>query len=279
MYPSKSIPRSREETRHERITQWLILGLLLIRILEGVMELIAYPSMMGWLASMNFIYSVSTYLLTAFLIWWERESLPDFHIGQLALILFILSKPYQLILELLGLAPCSRIMLLILVPASIWLFWALRKDEKQVFKNPANLTRWIVASLPVGVILGLLSGFILILQGGQGGRQPTLLLLFIAPTIQLTNAAVNEEPLFRGFLWGFLGKRGLGNAWIWMIQAGLFWLGHIGYLGQIGMHLSFWMALIMGLIFGLIAWRAQDIAPSMITHALVNGIGQIVSGY
>jgi membrane protease YdiL (CAAX protease family) len=279
MLTSESISQSRNGTSHDSISQILIFSLLFIRILEGVVELVAYPDVMGLLVSMNFIYTIVTYLLTAILIWLEREALSDFHIGKLALIIFILSKPYQLLLQLLGFAPSSLITILVLVPIAIRLFWSLRKDDKLVLEYKANLSRWVLISTIIGIVLGVFSGYMLILQGGRGDKQLSLLLVIVIPTIQLTNAAVNEEPLFRGFLWGFLRKKGLRDIWIWMIQAGLFWLGHIGYLGRVDQPISFWIALIMGLIFGLIAWRARDIAPSMITHALVNGVGQIVSGY
>ena len=55
-----------------------------------------------WLG-VSTLYQIGTYLLTACLIWWERERLADFHIDTLAVAIIILFKPIQtLILNLWG---------------------------------------------------------------------------------------------------------------------------------------------------------------------------------
>ena len=87
---------------------------------------------------------------------------------------------------------------------------------------------------------------------------------------QLGYAAISEEPLFRGFLWGFLRKAGWREIWIWVFQAGLFWVGHIYYFGKLPV--SFWLVVPAGgLMLGLLAWRSLSIATSMAAHAAMNG--------
>jgi membrane protease YdiL (CAAX protease family) len=278
MGKAQATPKSRIKLSPENVSQTLILSLLLIRLLTGAVELITYPNAKGFLALGNAVYFIATYSLTAFLIWWERERLAEYHIGKLAVVIFILSKPYLLVLRMLGVESYSLIMTIIMVTVSLGLLWALYKDEPLILKKPANLSRWLVISLIIGAGLGIFSGYLLMLQGEEGLRQASLLRLLSNPTIQLANAAVYEEPLFRGFLWGYLRDKGWPDTWVWVVQAGLFGLAHMGYLGQVKLPISFWFAITMGFILGLIAWRARDIAPSMITHALTNGIGQIMAG-
>ena len=89
------------------------------------------------------------------------------------------------------------------------------------------------------------------------------------------SAGLAEEPFFRGFLWGGLRKTGLREVWIWLVQAGLFWLGH-AYAFLYG-PFSFWLIVpIAGLVLGLLVWRSRSIAPGMIAHGLANGLSQFI---
>ncbi len=85
-------------------------------------------------------------------------------------------------------------------------------------------------------------------------------------------AAVSEEPLFRGFLWGYLRKGGWSDGWICLFQAGLFMLGHIYYLNSLP--ISFWIIVPTGgLVLGWLAWRSRSIATSISAHATLNALG------
>jgi membrane protease YdiL (CAAX protease family) len=106
----------------------------------------------------------------------------------------------------------------------------------------------------------------------------------VLPSIvyQLGYAAAYEEPIFRGLLWGYLRLKGWKDAWILLLQAGLFWLGHSYYIGKAPF--SFWVLLpAAGLLFGLLAWRSRSIATSMAAHGVINGtgmlLGNLLAGY
>jgi membrane protease YdiL (CAAX protease family) len=89
-------------------------------------------------------------------------------------------------------------------------------------------------------------------------------------------AALSEEPLFRGFLWGYLRQTGLREVWIWLIQAGLFALGHLYYI--VIYPFSLWVVVPTGALwFGLMAWRSRTIASSMLVHALTNSLSMPVA--
>src|SRR6185369_8007737 len=77
---------------HQKVA-WAVLTLLLIlRIPYTLFVIYARPieNQKG-----SVIYEVGTYLLIAFLIWWEREHLVDFHLDLLALVSILLPRPVQ----------------------------------------------------------------------------------------------------------------------------------------------------------------------------------------
>jgi membrane protease YdiL (CAAX protease family) len=87
---------------------------------------------------------------------------------------------------------------------------------------------------------------------------------------QLGFAAVSEEPVFRGFLWGYLRKLGWREIWVWLAQAGLFMSAHLYF--RDALPFNFWIVVpSAGLIFGLLAWRTRSIAVGMMSHAAYNG--------
>jgi membrane protease YdiL (CAAX protease family) len=85
---------------------------------------------------------------------------------------------------------------------------------------------------------------------------------------QLSLAAVSEEPLFRGFLWGYFKAKGLKDGPICLIQAGLFWIGHIYYIGT---GINFWVVHpLAALLLGLIVWKTKSVTHSMAVHSSIN---------
>jgi membrane protease YdiL (CAAX protease family) len=114
-------------------------------------------------------------------------------------------------------------------------------------------------------------------QAGIEAKSITPLMAAILLTVNLSSAAVDEEPLFRGFLWGWLLKRGWRDGWILLFQAVFFWAGHLYYLGR--MPLSLWVIVpVSGVALGLLAWRSRDIAPAMVAHGIIDGLTQALAG-
>jgi membrane protease YdiL (CAAX protease family) len=259
----------------ERTAEQLIWALLFVRMAYGVG---AMPMFTGqiWRTAMYFGYIFFTYLIIALLIYRERTRLSEYHIGKLAVILFLAGQPYILLVKWLHIANIEGFASLMLLPITVGLLIALLRAKNYRFQNPPRLLRSLLLGALVGVAVGVISGLLVALQPERASETRTLLQFMLLPTYQLANAAAFEEPLFRGFLWGLLEKKGWRGVWIWLFQAVLFFLGHIYYLGV--SPYSLWLTLAVGLIFGLVAWRTRDIAPSMVAHSLTNGIAQIVAG-
>jgi len=150
---------------------------------------------------------------------------------------------------------------------SICLLVVLLSYRPKLRKRSVNeIIIWLTIAVVVGICSGVLTGNILSIQVSERSPyHPTIPFILELLFIQLGNAAVIEEPLLRGFLWGFLLSKHWKVHWIWLIQAGLFMLAHIYYLGTFNYSL-FIIVPFSGLVFGLLVWRSKSIGTSMIAH-------------
>jgi branched-subunit amino acid transport protein len=156
-------------------------------------------------------------------------------------------------------------------PIGIGLFAAMRHEKTKFPVPPGKVWRWLL----FGAILALLANLLTMHLGiapEQTRSDAIASFGFLLPAIavQLTNAAVWEEPLFRGFLWGYLRRLSWANGLIWFFQAGLFTLGHVYYLPTETFLPWLIRMLLPALILGFIAWQAQSIFASMVTHGVFN---------
>jgi membrane protease YdiL (CAAX protease family) len=276
------IEKRAEEIR--RITILLIMfGLLFLRLpfLAGI-ALVITPTP-EWLST---TFEFGTYILTILLIWIERKRLIDFHIDRLALFIIIFFKPIEtLILENTGGTskfPLAfpNIPAIIIWAVSFIFLIALLFQRPNLPKIDKKSIAWFLLGLGIGFITAIILAFPNTLQlssTANAGEKPIfdLYQIFVLGIgYQFGFAAISEEPLFRGFLWGYLRKAGWNEVIIWIFQAFLFWIGHIFYFGK--MVVSFWIIVpIGGLLLGLLAWKSRSIATSMAAHAVVNGLTYI----
>jgi len=219
-----------------------------------------------------------TYLLTAIMVLLKRDALADYHIDRFALVLLTLA-PIGLCLSEYLLRGWEHVQLSGWVNAgiSIGLLLALLVWKPALPKRGARKTLlWVGIAIAVGLLWSVVAGYLIHLQRGAqslvGMALPQMIFrAFVAIFIQLGNAATIEEPLFRGFLWGFLKERHWKEKWIWLFQALLFMLGHIYYLGSA--NYSFFLVVPLGaLLLGWMAWRSRSIGTSMIVHGIGNSL-------
>ena len=232
----------------QQIGLFLLAGLLILRLPYLTLVGTLYDTPPGWL---YYSFIVGTYLLTALLIYVERERLQAFWFDIASAIIFL----------------CQPLLFL----GGIGLFAAMRRKQARFPKPPASVLRWALFGGLLAVLSELLMVYLKLNMPQEIPTEPaTLGFLFFAVLTQMTNAAAWEEPLFRGFLWGYLRLAKWKNVWIWLFQAGLFTLGHVYYLRVES--LGPWLIRIMlpALMLGLIAWGARSITASMITHGFFN---------
>jgi membrane protease YdiL (CAAX protease family) len=264
--------------RHQQVFLLMLLVLLMLRI----------PFMAGmrffgvqrvWMFS---VYEIISYLLILFLILWEIEHLDIYHIDTLSIIVIILFKPLQLLI--LKYTDIDRMLVYQdFVALIIWssaivfsiLIWLNRSKLPQI--KPVNLG-WML----IGVLAGLITTVILSIPMSfqiAGDRFPgglsvrgTLAQIPLSFIYQIGYAAVLEEPLFRGFLWGCLRKLNWHGLWIWLFQAGVFTVSHIYYLNLYP--ILFWITVpVSTLMLGWLAWRSKSITPSIFAHGIMNATG------
>jgi len=135
----------------------------------------------------------------------------------------------------------------------------------------------MVISTIVGLLYAVLTGIIyksFTKPSPMEATFPIFIFLFIT---QLNNAALSEEPLFRGFIWGYLKKRNWKEHWILLFQAFIFSLGHIYYLPKLP--IAFLGTFFAGLVFGLVVWKSKSISASIVVHGLANSMGQLIIYY
>lgn len=259
----------------------LFLGLLFLRfplLFLVSFRIIPIPSNLG----LNIYYN-GTYLITAMLIILRRNLLSNYNIDFSSLLVFLIAPVARILSEYLlkkaaltGTIPADPIKIAISLCLLILLLIFRPKLCKRSIKE---IFIYIFATVVVDICFGILLGIISGLQVNRRMQVRANIYYFIASfIIQLSNAAVTEEPLFRGFLWGILKNMHWKDSWIWLFQTVLFMLGHIYYLGVY--NYSFWITVpISALVLGMLVWRSRSIGTTMIAHSLFNSVGDVVAHF
>ncbi|MHB9146793.1 MAG: CPBP family intramembrane glutamic endopeptidase [Symbiobacteriia bacterium] len=256
----------------------LLTGLLILRL---PVELLSthFRSLLGLTA-----YVALTPVLTVLLIFAERRRLQEFHIDGWALLLYI-SAPlvgwaiyrngFFNVSEVLPAAPIAALCL------AAGLLLTRTRLPRFDWRTLAWMGGAIVLGLAAAVVFGVGEAMSHQIPGLMqepasvvwGWAAPQILR---EPLYQLAGAASLEEPLFRGFLWGYLKQARWQDHWIWLLQAGLFMLGHFYYFGRLWF--SFWILVPASALFlGWLAWRSRSIAPGMLAHSIMNSFSFLIA--
>lgn len=232
----------------------------------------------GW------FFELGTYLFTAALIWLERERLAEFNIDGFAVILILIAKPVEtLVLYLVGgrMSPMAfpQLPSIFIIACSITLAVVLILSKRTRLVVTWRSVLWWLAGVGCGVLLAAALAYPASLQIGatssrfQFKTAEFFRQVFVTGFVYQTGfAAVSEEPLFRGFLWGYLRKLGLSPIWTWLLISFSFVVGHLFYFGSSPISL-FLLVPVASLALGLIAWKTKSISSSLGLHAATNALG------
>jgi membrane protease YdiL (CAAX protease family) len=268
--------------RHQVIAWLAIAVLLFLRIPFTIFITMIFPIDTQWGPA---VFQVGTYFLTAFLVWWERERLPEFHVDTLALAIIILFKPVQtLTLKYWNIdTPITfphlpGLMIWAIAAGLILVLWLGGYRPSRIRKSELGwLALGLLAGLTMSSLFNIGSFSVDIHQVNHDYVQLSSAFTSIGMAFlyQLGFAAVSEEPLFRGFLWGYLFKLAWKEKWIWLFQAVVFLIAHLYFAFSVPY--NFWIVVpIAGLVFGLFAWRSRSLAPGMLAHAAYNASTYVV---
>jgi len=272
--PPADMPGSSREPRGRA---WLHPGLILLAgllILRFPVEVIAYYFHSAWARGAD---TGLTPVLTVLLILVERRRLQEFHIDGWALLLYIAAPLAGWVMYRNGFFNVNEVLQVAPI-AAICLAIGLLLTRTRLPRFEWQTLAWMGAA----VVLGLAAAAVMGVGEGISHQIPGLVQepasdywRRLAPGIfqqflyQTAGAASLEEPLFRGFLWGYLKQARWRDSWIWLLQAGLFMLGHFYYFGRLWF--SFWFIVpVAALFLGWLAWRSRSIAPGMLAHGIIN---------
>jgi membrane protease YdiL (CAAX protease family) len=249
----------RNPTLPEIVTIVILCCLLLLSVPYNLVIGLLRPTVPDWISE---LHQFSLYLLLYPLLLIYRSNLRDYHIGKVTLWAFILSG------TVLRIGPFSIITLLFWIAGTT--FFILYIKGYFHIESQTNSIMWLIVSCLIGILLPLI--FILILGPNtfnEAKAQPNLFAIVKNFAIELTWVALFEETVFRGFLWGFLAKKGWKGKNIFLSQAVLFWSAHLYFVKS--NPLFFWMIVpTITLILGWLAWRSKSVGPGMFMHALFN---------
>jgi membrane protease YdiL (CAAX protease family) len=258
---------------------WSILIILLFLrvILLGWFPVVA-QGQFPWIEP---VYQIGTYALTAFFLFLNRDHLPSFNIDRLAILIMVLFKPLQtIIMPYMGQGFSSNYMAFPNLPAIlIWfiaaiLLIALLPSFKTMPKIQKSNCGWLFIGAFAGILLVFIITFLLLPWTTIRKVTPIYdLTLLLAYPYQIGYAGVDEEPLFRGLLWGQLRISGWRNLYILFGQALVFMLAHGRLLTNIS-NLPFALSIFLGgVIFGLLVMRSRSVATSIVAHGFYNASG------
>ena len=261
----------RPKSRQNRAFLWLLIGLLFLRF-----PFIFLSRFGNWPLSRetaNVCFEYADYALLALAILVCRHRLADYHIDLPALILFLTApalKLFALYRIFSGRTATQTADPWVNVVLACLLSAALLRWKPNVEKRGAKeIVFWLLVTFAASLCLSIVTGRTLQIYGAYCAPDTPFSLHLGTFCYQLGYAATLEEPLFRGFLWGFLKERGWRDITICFFQAALFMLGHLYYLGPC--NLVFFVGIpALGLVLGLLAWKSRSIGTSMLAHAFIN---------
>lgn len=165
-----------------------------------------------------------------------------------------------------------------MVAATIAVAVIARKKNIEIRLFPELFSKGYIA-LTI-VVLGFLASTLLIMVGNS-----SLNVVVFAYNTVIT--VIYEEVLFRGLIYGYVEQHH-GKLYALIASASLFGLWHVGYVDTVIWRTSmffpsadifqimFWKAitgLFLGILLGIIRSKCNNVYPSMMVHAAINGFG------
>lgn len=253
----------------------LLAAYLAVRILFANVWALLAPAPIAHVG--NDVVEVAMFVLIALMIVACRRRLASHHVDFPAILGFVVSGTLlRTSTQANGLYALAAYVPFVVGAA--WLVYRLRRERIAWAAPPWPLASRLLSGVLCGLVLaGLAAWFAAIARGDVPGWKESwsfpVAPLFAAFVHFMGHSAILEEPVFRGFLWGYLRGRDVSDTRIWLLQAGLFLLAHVRLVGR---STTFWITVpAASLLFGLLAWKSRSVTPSLVAHAVYNSLGVV----
>lgn len=255
-----------------------IVGLLVIRYPYLILNK-WFPYGFEQTLLMSIFYTV-TYLFSGWFLFIERKRLTQYNVTRFFLILFLSLPTVTPVVMVLffhlpvgSIAPYSPRIVLSVVFTVLF--------RQQLFSTPPVVSGKRITYSSLWTFF--LSLPLMLITAGIAVHQSRILHMSIpiepymnmVPVLlaQMTNAALSEEPLFRGVILSFFSKHLPSWAAV-SVQTLLFTLAHLYYVSSYPF--SFWLIVpIGGMVFGVIATKTKSLTYSTVSHGLGNSISRL----
>ncbi len=154
---------------------------------------------------------------------------------------------------------------------AILMLVALWPNLKTLPKIKRSQWVWLFIGAIIGVLLVLLISILMLPWNTIRKITPIYdITILLAYPYQIGYGGIDEEPLFRGMLWGQLRKSGWRVVYILLTQSFIFMLAHGRLLTTIS-DLPFALSILLGgVVFGLLVIRSRSISSSILAHGFYN---------
>jgi membrane protease YdiL (CAAX protease family) len=248
--------------RDHKIETAILLFLLVTRLADTTLPQLIFGAEVTppWFLS---LYTWIVYVLVAWLLWLNRNELSSLNIDKASIILFIVSGfllTFFYIRDLSGWIPSI---------AALIILDSLRKNKFSFVGANSDRSLRKHWYLP---LLVLLIAVPVCLYNFRSGYITPLNLQSVSYAFLEASlpSIVFEEMIFRAGLWRFLKALGIGDLWVFFIQAFFFWISHHHMLAD-GQLLDFWIVTpLISLILGYIVLKSKSITLSTIGHLFYN---------
>lgn len=226
---------------------------------------------------------VLTYLLTAVLIWMERSDLLSFNIDKASVWVFLLGRTLLTFVMLLfynmgkdAIFLWGAFLVYVYIAITLWRALPRKFLHNNGWKPLLIWTGFgFLSSTLIAAALIALAYWGLKTKSFQSPWLEALMHYTYGLIQSLCNPALTEEPIFRGFLWGYLKKMGLRDGWVLLITSGLFVISHPTFF------MTKWLISLLlispfVLLLGFLVWRSRSLVPSMIAHMAYNAAWYVV---
>jgi membrane protease YdiL (CAAX protease family) len=219
------------------------------------------------------LFQIFIYIFIAFLLWVEKQNLSDFHLDTISVGLFLFVRPIMLFMYS-DIEFFKIIGSIIIIIISICLINKFRSSYKLIPRIQRKTILWGIIGITIGIIERLIRNPNTI-NKIEINQKLAIYIVFIL-FYYFSQTVIEEEFIFRGFIWGYLKRIGWKDGGICIFQAVLFWIVHF-YRFNIGGEDPFgFRFFIGGIILGLLVWITRSITPSILEHVSYNTMDAVV---